>query len=184
MRRLIVRPERFLSSPADGNAVSHVDLDLAGARRVCLAASPRWNSLMEPAVTIDDARAGDAPFLVAHDRHVSGAVLKEKVVCGQVLVARLNGTVVGWLRFGLLWDTIPFMNLLFVLAPCHGRGVGSALVACWENRMKRLGHREVLTSTQADEQAQHFYRKLGYADIGVFTLPCRTAELVLCKTFG
>ena len=36
----------------------------------------------------------------------------------------------------------------------------------WEEAMKKEGHRMVLTSTRADETAQHFYRKLGYKDCG------------------
>jgi len=36
----------------------------------------------------------------------------------------------------------------------------------WENEMCELGYKVVMTSTQIDEQAQHFYRKLGYIDKG------------------
>ena len=32
--------------------------------------------------------------------------------------------------------------------------------------MKSKGHGMVMTSTQTDENAQHFYRKLGYKDSG------------------
>ena len=38
-----------------------------------------------------------------------------------------------------------------------------------------------MTSTQADEAAQHFYRHLGYADIGGFLLPGEAYELLLYK---
>ncbi len=36
--------------------------------------------------------------------------------------------------------------------------------------MKRGGYGMVLTSTQVDEDAQHFYRKLGYKDCGGLTV--------------
>ena len=36
----------------------------------------------------------------------------------------------------------------------------------WENDMKAKGHGMVMVSTQVDEDAQHFYRKLGYKDAG------------------
>lgn len=32
--------------------------------------------------------------------------------------------------------------------------------------MRALGHKMVMTPTQVDEQAQHFYRKLGYVEKG------------------
>ena len=40
----------------------------------------------------------------------------------------------------------------------------------WENDMKSCGYEMVMTSTQVDENAQHFYRKIGYKDCGGFTV--------------
>lgn len=34
----------------------------------------------------------------------------------------------------------------------------------WESDMKNQGYGMVMTSTQVDEEAQHFYRKLRYKD--------------------
>lgn len=36
----------------------------------------------------------------------------------------------------------------------------------WENDMRQQGYKMTLISTQADEEAQHLYRKLGYIDCG------------------
>ena len=36
----------------------------------------------------------------------------------------------------------------------------------WEKDMKSSGYGIVMTSTQVDETAQHFYRKLSYQDSG------------------
>ena len=40
----------------------------------------------------------------------------------------------------------------------------------WEEDMRALGYRAVMTSTQVNEDAQHFYRKLGYVDTGCLIL--------------
>ena len=40
----------------------------------------------------------------------------------------------------------------------------------WENDMKAQGYGMLLTSTRVDEEAQHFYRKLGYRDCGGFMI--------------
>lgn len=40
------------------------------------------------------------------------------------------------------------------------------LIEEWEKDMKEQGYGMLLTSTQVDETAQHFYRKLGYKDSG------------------
>ena len=39
-----------------------------------------------------------------------------------------------------------------------------------ETEMKNQGFGLVMTSTQVDESAQHFYRKLGYKDCGGFVI--------------
>lgn len=66
----------------------------------------------------------------------------------------------------ILWDNIPFLNFLFIEEEYRGKGFGKQAVALWEQEMKKQGYQMVLISTQADEQAQHLYRKLGYIDCG------------------
>lgn len=50
----------------------------------------------------------------------------------------------------------------------RGKGVGKQVVLFWEDKMKQKGFKTVMTSTLANEEAQHFYRKLGYRDAGVY----------------
>ena len=47
----------------------------------------------------------------------------------------------------------------------HGKGYGKKLMEHWENDMKSQGYGMLLTSTQVDEEAQHFYRKLEYLPV-------------------
>ena len=49
--------------------------------------------------------------------------------------------------------------------------------------MKKLGYENVLTSTQSNEDAQHFYRKIGYREIGGFTLENDPYEIIFEKRF-
>lgn len=37
-------------------------------------------------------------------------------------------------------------------------------------KMANQGYKMIMTSTQVDENAQHFYRKLGYKDCGCLVL--------------
>lgn len=127
------------------------------------------------------ATAADLPSLSALDRHLPPERLARKVEAGEVAVALLQGHPVGLLRFGLFWDQIPFMWLLAVEERYRRQGVGRALVRWWEQEMAARGHDWVLTSTQADEAAQHFYRALGYQDCGALLLPGEAAELLLRK---
>lgn len=105
---------------------------------------------------------------------------------GRILVAQEGDGdgFVGWLRWGLFWDEVPFMNRLHVDAPRRGHGVGRLLVSEWEEACHRAGHDTVLTSTVSAESAQHFYRKLGYTDAGCLLLPGESAELFFIKQIG
>lgn len=89
--------------------------------------------------------------------------------------------MIGWLRWGLFWDELPFMNRLHVAESRRGEGVGSLLVREWELACGRAGHTTVMTSTLSAESAQHFYRKLGYIDAGCLLLPGESAEILFTK---
>ncbi len=132
---------------------------------------------MDSQLVIEHARRDDLAFLIQSDSHVRD--MEAKVFRREVLVARLSGAPVGWLRFNYFWDTIPFMNMLLVLAPHRGQSVGTRLVKFWEAEMLSLEYHQVLTSTQVNETAQHFYRKLGYIDVGGFLLPSEPNEELL-----
>lgn len=127
------------------------------------------------------ATADDLDALASHDRHLGVATLGTVIEAGRLLVAEGDEGILGWLRWGLFWDEIPFMNMLFVLEPVRGHGHGGTLVEEWEARARADGHDVVLTSTRSDEPAQHVYRRRGYADAGVLLLPDEPAELILRK---
>lgn len=129
------------------------------------------------------AGTGDLPFLSRRDRHLVEAELSDVVARGRVLVAddAGEGSPVGWLRWGMFWDAVPFMNLLHVVQANRGAGVGRLLVEAWEAGCVAAGHPMVLTSTQSDEGAQHFYRHLGYLDAGALQLPGEAPELLFRK---
>jgi N-acetylglutamate synthase-like GNAT family acetyltransferase len=87
------------------------------------------------------------------------------------MVVEVDGVAVGFLRWGLFWDQVPFMNLLWVLPDWRGKGVGTTLVHAWEKSQLAAGHSLVLTSTVSAETSQHLYRRLGYVDSGALLLP-------------
>ncbi len=100
------------------------------------------------------------------------------------MVAEVDGIAVGCLRWGMFWDEVPFMNLLWVVADRRSQGVGTTLVEAWEKSQVAVGHTMVLTSTVSAETAQHFYRRLGYVDCGALLLPDEATELILRKTLA
>jgi GNAT superfamily N-acetyltransferase len=91
---------------------------------------------------------------------------------------------IGWLRWGLFWDEVPFMNRLQVAPARRREGVGRLLVSEWESACLAAGHAMVMTSTVSAESAQHFYRRLGYTDAGCLILPGESAEIFMIKKLG
>ena len=123
----------------------------------------------------------DFERLREHDCHISEDELAHSIEAGRVLVMFEQGVFVGWLRFNLFWDEIPFMNMLYFLEEYRGKGFGTQLTRHWEEEMAKRGCRQVLTSTLSSEQAQFFYRKNGYVDCGSLLLPGEPLEIILLK---
>jgi ribosomal protein S18 acetylase RimI-like enzyme len=116
------------------------------------------------------------------DSHIPTKVLLKKIRDEEVIIVNdERGTLIGFLRFNYFWDTIPFMNMLQIISSERRKGIGKALVSFWELEMKKKDHKLVLTSTQSDEDAQHFYRKLNYKEKGSFILPNEPLEIIFGK---
>lgn len=108
----------------------------------------------------------DHEFWFRLDQHLPEKEFWNKVRDRQGYVLLLDQKKIGLLRYHLFWDNTPFCTLLFIDRDHQKKGYGRFLMEHWEREMKAQGYGMLLTSTQVDEQAQHFYRKLGYRDCG------------------
>lgn len=118
----------------------------------------------------------DKDFWFSLDRHLPEAEFEKKVRDRQGYVLLRDGEPLGLLRYNLFWDNTPFCTMLYVATAFQGQGYGKKLMEYWEKDMKAQNYGMVLTSTQVDEQAQHFYRKLGYKDCGGFVMDIKGQE--------
>ena len=132
-------------------------------------------------MTIRQAEPKDFPWLKEHDNHISEEILKMKINSNEVYIVQEDKEIIGWLRYNLFWDSIPFMNMIYLLEKYRKNGIGKKLVHHWESEMKKKGFNDVLTSTQSNEDAQHFYRKMGYREIGGFTFLDDPLEIIFHK---
>ena len=132
-------------------------------------------------VKIRFAEESDLEILSQNDKHISAEILKKKISDKNILIAETEEKFAGWLRYNLFWDEIPFMNMLFLTPKFRGIGIGEKLVREWEKLMSEQGYKFLLTSTQANEYAQHFYRKQGYKDLGGFNPFGEEYEIILGK---
>ena len=121
-------------------------------------------------IKIRYVEASDKEFWYSLDKHLPETEFENKVNKKRGYVLSLNNKPVGLLRYNLFWDSVPFCTMIFIDCQYQGKGYGKQLIQYWENDMKRRGYEMLLTSTQVDEKAQHFYRKLGYKDCGGFVI--------------
>ena len=117
---------------------------------------------------IRQVKQQDKEAWYALDNHLPESVFDEKVRCGQGYVYIEDEKIIGVLRYNLFWDNTPFCTMLFIDSDYRKQGYGKFLMNHWELDMKSQGYGMMMTSTQVDEEAQHFYRKLGYKDCGGF----------------
>lgn len=125
---------------------------------------------------IRKAKGSDAAAFLRYDTHIAPEVLRRRIRDGFCFVAEEDSASVGVLRFGLLFEEHPFLELLYIDAAYRGRGIGRLCLSEWEREMRARSYRYVMTSTQADETAWRFYEKLGYERCGGFFPPEQAAE--------
>ena len=112
----------------------------------------------------------DKPFWFSLDKYLSEGEFSLKVRDKRGYIICNGDKPIGIMRYNLFWDNTPFLTLIRIEDSCQGKGFGKQAMFYWEDEMRGLGYKMVMTSTQADEQAQHFYRKLGYIDRGCLIL--------------
>ena len=127
-------------------------------------------------MTIELALDADLDRISFYDRHIPLERLAHCIRQKQVYVLRDQTQIVGVLRYSLFWQTLPFLDLLYLDEAYRGKGHGRQMMTHWETCLYKLGYRYAMLSTQADETAKDFYEKLGYQKTGAFLPPEQTAE--------
>ncbi|KQX46879.1 MULTISPECIES: GNAT family N-acetyltransferase [unclassified Paenibacillus] len=128
------------------------------------------------------ATDSDYGYIRERDHHILENLILPKIKKKEIYILRnQDESNIGWMRYGYFWDNTPFMNMIWVDELYRGKGVGKQVVLLWEDEMKQNGFKLVMTSTQANEEAQHFYRNLGYRDAGCLLLENEPMEIILTK---
>ena len=81
-------------------------------------------------------------------------------------ILRDGEEVIGIMRFIMMFEFVPLLTLMWLERPYRSKGFGAKAMTFWENEMRSLGYKMIMVSTQVDEDGQHFYRKMGYRDMG------------------
>lgn len=130
---------------------------------------------------IDIAIESDYDYLIERDKHIAKDLVRTKIREKEIYILRKSKEEIGWMRFNYFWDNTPFMNMIWIDEDYRGMGFGKQVVLYWEELMRQKGFRVVMTSTQSNEGSQHFYRKLGYKDVGCLLQENDPLEVILSK---
>lgn len=129
----------------------------------------------------------DKSFWYSLDRHMPERefVLKVRDKRGYIICD--DNKPIGVMRYNLFWDNTPFLTLIYFEESYRRKGFGRKAMFHWEEEMRNLGYEVIMTSTQVDEESQHFYRKLDYKDAGCLVLNTppleQPLEMFLLKNF-
>jgi GNAT superfamily N-acetyltransferase len=99
------------------------------------------------------AEVSDSVFWLSLDKHINENeyILKTRDKRGYIID---DGEIpIGVMRYNLFWDIIPFLALIYIDGAYHRKGYSRQAMLHWEEEMRSLGYKMVMTSTQSDEQA-------------------------------
>ena len=118
-------------------------------------------------VSVRFAVASDLDF-VSKDEHIPREAVARKIDLGEVIVAKVGGQAVGYLRLEYLWSLVPYVALIWVVPQCREHGVGKAMIAFTVEFLRQNGHDMLYSSSQADEpEPQAWHRHVGFEECGV-----------------
>ena len=127
-------------------------------------------------VKIRFASYDDEAFWFTLDKELHIVEFNQKVRDNMAYIITVDGTPVGILRYGMLFDTNPICTLMFIDDKYRDIGYGRSLIDYWEHDMWSRGFKHIYVSTQVDENAQYFYRKMGYKDCGCIVFENENGE--------
>ena len=102
------------------------------------------------------------------DHYLPAEIVRRKIEWLEVIVAELNGDLVGYLRLEYLWSRVPYIALIHVSPEHRRQGIGKALLSYAEEFLRERGHEVLYSSSQVDEaEPQAWHRHVGFEECGV-----------------
>jgi ribosomal protein S18 acetylase RimI-like enzyme len=123
----------------------------------------------------------DFDFLRGFASEPGDAQLRAQIRDGRLRIIEPAGIPVGFIKFYVLWETLPFIEVIILREDGRGRGLGREAVRQWEREMAGRSFTRAVISTPADETAQGFWRRIGYCDCGSLNLSGRPIELFMSR---
>ena len=114
------------------------------------------------------ARETDIPALQQLDPWPKEHIWRQKIAAGEVVVLELDNTIIGLMRYDLLWTTVPFLGLIEIEAAHRGRGYSRIMLEFLTTHLREQGYVALLSSSQTDEsKPQRWHLHMGFSSNGI-----------------
>lgn len=134
---------------------------------------------MNAELTLRTAEPRDVPWLTRDSGPPGVEVVSRQVREGRLQIIELAAQPVGFIKTCVLWETLPFMEVIYLDQDQRGLGNGTRAVRLWEADLQLRGFDLVAVSTSAASTSQHFWRKAGYVDCGALIVRNKPAEVFM-----
>lgn len=131
-----------------------------------------------------NASLSDLPFVQSMAAGVTSEILEAHGSSGRFRIIEVNGRAVGFFKSYMLWERVPFIEIIMISESERRCGVGTRAVRHWENEMRPRGFNVAALSTQEQDAAQHFWHMLGYEVCGRLSILGRPVELFMQRSLG
>lgn len=123
------------------------------------------------------ANKHDLSFIIKYDNLVLNH--KELIKEDKYYVIEENRELIGFLRYNLFWDHIPFINLFYIEEDKRKSGYGTNLLNYFINEMLKNNYQVIMTSSQSKEEGKCFFLKNNFNIVGGFNPYNEDYELIL-----
>ncbi|OUS76111.1 hypothetical protein B1748_14985 [Paenibacillus sp. MY03] len=119
-------------------------------------------------ITIRFGSQLDSSDVFTGDQHVPEHILNWKLKNQEIILAKDDEDLIGYLRLEYLWSKYPYIGLIMVHPDYRGKGLGKRLLKYVEEHLKSKGLKTIYSSSQVNEaDPQEWHRKMGFKECGI-----------------
>ena len=125
-------------------------------------------SLNNKEYSIEFASLSEISSIAEWDRELSSAQLLWKLQHNEIIIARNEAGIAGFIRLEYLWSKQPYIGLIRVKTEEQRQGIGRGMLIFLEKHLVARGKSKLYSSSQADEaDPQRWHRHVGFKECGI-----------------
>lgn len=130
-------------------------------------------------VNVRFAGLKDLDFCIKSDfKHLTEAIVERKIEEKAVILAEVDGKLVGYLRLEYFWYAIPYLGNISVNKRYRRKGVGTAMIKFLEEHLLKQGLEVLYSSSEAHaREPQAWHRAVGFEECGFIASINPTPEI-------